>query len=137
VDFLRRDALLEKVGDLNESPVAVSLEEFFIGNDDPASIWCNLQSPLSPDRIFDILKGMRDRGNVADVFILVKQYDGGEEEWPSSDTVYVITPADPGEVLSWLDREYAPDEYWLVTKPGELKKLRIPDGMHAIGLWWD
>ena len=69
--------------------------------------------------------------------MLVTQYDGGQEEWPFSDTVYVVTSADTGEVISWLDREYVPDEHWLVTKPEELRTLDIPAGMHAIGLWWD
>lgn len=137
MDLLRRDALLEKIGNVNESSAAVSLEEFFVGNDDGASIWCNIRNPISPDRIFDILKRLRDRNNVTDVVVLVTQYDGGEEEWPFSDTIYVITTADPADVLSWLDPEHTPDEHWLATKPQELKVLRIPEGMHAIGLWWD
>jgi hypothetical protein len=137
MDFLRRDSLLETIGDVNESSVAVSLEEFFVGNDDGGSIWCNIQNPIPPDRVFDILRGIRDRDRVADVVVLVTQYDGGKEEWPFSDTVYVITTAGADDVVSWFDPEHAPDEYWLAAKPEEFETLTIPEGMHAVGLWWD
>lgn len=137
MDLLKRDALLEKVGHLDEAPGVVSLEDFFIGNDDGGSVWCNVPNPVSPGRVFDILGGLRERDDVADVVMLVTQYDGGADEWPFSDTIYIITAAATAEVLSWLDRDYVPDEYWLATKPEELRMLNIPTGMHAVGLWWD
>ena len=136
MDFLKRDALLRRIGDVNEAPVTVSLEEFFDGNDEGGSIWCNIRNAIPPSRVFEILKQLRDRDSVSDVVILVTQYDGGEE-WPFADTVYVITAESEAEVVSWLGDDYVPDEHWLATTPEHFRTLNIPTGTHAIGMWWD
>ena len=137
MDFVKRDVLLKRIGDVNNAPVVVSLEDFFVGNDDRGSIWCNVQGVISPKDVFKILSKLRTRDDVADVVIKVTQYDGSPEEWPFSDTVYVITTTAAEEVVMWFDRDFMPNEYWLSNTHDELRSLHVPAGMHAVGLWWD
>ena len=140
MDKARRDALLARIGDVNEKTEdlpLVTLEEFFIGNDDGASIWCNLESGPPPDKVYEILKGIRDRPDVADVRVMVMQFDGGEDDWPFSDTVYFITSRSEADVLSWLGEAHAPDEIETATSFGRAESVPLPDGMHVISAWWD
>ena len=140
MDLVRRDALLARIGDVNEKTEnlpLVTLEEFFVGNDDGASIWCNFLNGPTPDKVYGILKGIRDRQDVADVRILVTQFDGGEEDWPFSDTVYFITSCSEAEVLSWIGDEYAPDEIESGASFGRAESVPVPKGMQVIYAWWD
>jgi hypothetical protein len=103
MDMQKRNALLRKVGDVNYKQnglVLVTLEEFFDGNDDPGSIWPNLANEPIPAEVFKVLKAIRSRKEVVDVRILVTQFDGVEDEWPFSDTVFVITSSTKEEVQS-------------------------------------
>jgi hypothetical protein len=136
MDIDLRDALLEKIGDVKNSPAFVTLEDFFTGNDDGASIWCNLPSEIQPQQVFAKLKTVRDRDDVDNVWILVTQFDGGQDEWPFSDKIFFVTSADAETVIGWLGPECAPDESW-IGGPKEAEMLRVPAGMRTVVLWWD
>ncbi|MEZ5998898.1 MAG: hypothetical protein R3B98_09415 [Hyphomonas sp.] len=131
--------LLERIGDVNakrrDLPL-VTLEEFFAGNDDAGSIWCNVMCAPEPDEVFERLKSIRDREDVADVRIMVTQYDGGREEWPFSDTIFFVTSASEGDVRAWLGDEYQPNEVW-VDEFKRAERIDVPEGMAAIAAWWD
>ena len=139
MDKKKRDALLARVGEVNKKRsnlVLVTLEEFFDGNDDGGSIWCNLESEPSPAQVFKVLKSIRNRNGVADVRVLVTQYDGDDDEWPFSDTVFIITSSPEDEVQSWFSDEYAPDEIY-VDDLSSVENIVIPVGMRPIAVWWD
>jgi hypothetical protein len=139
VDVAKRDQLLAKVGSVNRKNrdlLLVSLEEFFDGNDDAGSIWPNLEIEPIPAEVFKVLKGIRERKNVSDVLVLVAQFDGGEDEWPFSDTVFIITSASEEEVQSWFGDNYAPDEVW-VDDFSRARAVPVPDSMRPIAAWWD
>lgn len=136
MDITKRDALLHsiKYTDGNECfPAAVTLEEFFDGNDDLSSFWCNLESqPQSMETIRAFLQNIRARSDVADLKILVTQFDDGPDEWPFSDTVLIDTDVDPEEVAGWFG-EYAPDEVDFADR--EARKLS--GFANCIFAWWD
>ena len=139
MDIAKRDQLLSRVGDVNSKDtglVLVTLEEFFEGNNDRGSIWCNLPEAPEPQMVFEVLKMIRARKDVADVRIMVTQYDGGEDEWPFSDTVYFIMSATPDDAKAWFGELYYPDEIWIddFSRAG---KIPVPEGMHAVAAWWD
>jgi hypothetical protein len=139
LDFQKRDALLLQVGAVNKKSknlVLVDLESFFEGNDDPGSIWCNLESEPTPTDVFRILKTIRERDDVADVRIMVTQYDGDEDEWPFSDTVIIVTSQPVAVVETWFGDDYAPDET-VVDNFARAQKIPVPVGMKAIAAWWD
>ena len=62
--------------------VAVSLELFFIGNDDPGSIGCNLGLDQPPVETFrDVLIRLRARAEVQDFVVRIADADD-DTSWP-------------------------------------------------------
>ena len=72
----------------------VSLELFFDGNEDPASIGCNLSDHPGPARFYEVLSTIRDRPEVHSVWVGVSDVIE-PDDWPFSDHVYVVTTASP------------------------------------------
>jgi hypothetical protein len=137
-----RERLLARIGDINDfsrpRPL-VTLEEFFEGNNDLGSIGYNLPDPPTPAEFYILLLEIRKRVGVTDVLIEVKdlEYPDG---WPSTDMVWIITTSPPDEVRSWFPERFAPDEVYSGFEAGDahpIEKYPIPDGMHAIGAWYD
>ncbi len=64
------------------------------------------------------------------------QYDGGDDEWPFSDTVFFITSAAPEDVQSWLGEEFAPDNIG-IDDFSRAEVISVPNGMVALAAWWD
>jgi len=139
-----RGRLLERInraGDINDFNVPrplVTLEEFFDGNDDYGSIGYNFYPDQpAPSEFYALFKGIRARAEVADVRVEVKDLEDAEG-WPSTDTVWVITGESVEEVKGWLGERFAADDI-IVGFSGEypIEKYDVPDGMEAIGVWWD
>ena len=60
------------------------------------------------------------------------------DEWPFSDTVWVITSADAATVRSWFPEGMAPDEVgegWV--KGVTYEEGPILAGMKPVSCWWD
>ena len=137
MDIAKRDALLALIGNVNEKSVVIDLNTFFDGNDDSGSIWCNLSIAPEPKDVLEKLEEVRKRDDVDDIKILVTQYDGGDEEWPFSDTIYFITSADENELIAFLGQDYQPDEVWIENQAAELHSINLPSGMKLVAAWWD
>ena len=76
---------------------AVTLEAFFNGNRDPASIGCNLDPHPRISRFREVLLEIRQRSGVQDVLVGVHNVSD-PDSWPFSETVYVLTSAAGSEV---------------------------------------
>ena len=132
---------LQRQGDyesgVGPEPV-VSLELFFEGNEDPASIGCNLSDHPGVQRFFTTLRELREQPDVQDVRVGISEVLG-DDEWPFSDHVYVVTSASASEVqrrIGVLQPE--PDVrpgWWNDTPPA--MPIPVPQGMHLLTLWWD
>lgn len=126
-------------GDVNEPTTTrplLTLEEFFEGNEFAGSIWCNLSSAPEPEQVFEILKGIRSRSNVADVRIEVTMFD--DPDWPFSDCIWVITSATPEEVQTWFDDDFAPDDVWSGWNSDRtFEHVEVPTGMQPVGCFYD
>ena len=59
-----------------------------------------------------LCEGIAAQDGVKDVRVLVTQFDE-PDWWPFSDAIYVMTSAEPEEVLSWFPEELAPDEVFV------------------------
>jgi hypothetical protein len=132
---------IERLGGADAYPV-VSVDLFFDGNNDPASIGPNLD-PHPGIRTFErVLEEIRRRPEVSDVVVQIDELiEGG---WPYASAVYVTTTATPEEVHRWVT-ELQPDEYmgdedetgpWL----GRGKPPGAPDmpaGHRVVTLFWD
>ncbi|HWB13828.1 MAG TPA: hypothetical protein VFE62_24635 [Gemmataceae bacterium] len=136
-----RSALLKRIGDVNNparpKPL-VSLELFFEGNNDPGSIGYNLPEPPEPRVFYELLKRLRNRTDVHDVLIEVKDIED-PEGWPSTDTIWFITTAPSTEVRRWFPDSLAPDETieGFSRSAERIEPYDIPNGYQAIAAWYD
>ena len=117
----------------------VTLEEFFVGNDDDGSIGCNLLR--SPDlRIFfATFKLIRARPDVENVLVAITDYEEeNKASWPFSDAVYIFTDANKADIQLWVEGLQADDVVELT--PTELAKSHAfqfePDTKIWM-VWWD
>jgi hypothetical protein len=136
-------ALLERIEQLGGADLApvVSLDAFFEGNDDEASIGPNLDPHPGIDTFSRVLREIDDRDSVAHVVVQISEVMS-EDEWPFSDRVYVITTSAARDVHDWAE-ELDPDPYddaapegWVggTTPPGA---SAVPDGHRVVCLFWD
>lgn len=134
-----RKAILERIGDINDPnrprPL-VSIELFFEGNNDPASIGYNLPSPPEPRDFYELLKQFRAREDVHDVLIEVKDLQD-PDGWPASDSIWFITTAKPEQVRSWFPANFAPDEVSEGFGQSDTEPCEIPKGNRAVRAWYD
>src|SRR5262245_5850331 len=136
-----RQRILQRIGDINDfsrpRPL-VTLEEFFDGNSDTGSIGYNLPDPPTPKEFYDLLKGIRDRPGVKDVRVAVMDLED-PERWPSTDTIWIITSATLDQVKSWFPKRFAPDEIWddFDKSAAKFEAYNVPQGMRAVGAWYD
>jgi hypothetical protein len=118
-----------------EAPI-VAIERFFDGNDDEASIGCNLLEHPGIDAFRDVLVGLARRSDIETVYALISEVDPGEDYWPFTDTVLVvgtIAPEDLEAALSKLE----PDEVGTAEDfqlPEEILKKHTAPMLVA---WWD
>ena len=132
---------INRQGDLrdqaNPSPL-VTLEEFFVGNSDFGSIGYNFNPPLPPQEFFGFFRSIREKPEVFDVRV---QVNGQEEpdRWPWSDTIWIITSAKADEVGRWMGEHFRADALLIGFEQDcrKLEEYRFPEGMNAIGVWWD
>lgn len=147
----------------DESHAVVSLEDFFVGNDDfgsfapnvilppppvPPRLWSKLRRLLrpavgelpGPSAFYELFQRVRDRDEVQDVLVeikeLVQEADGRLLPW--SDTVYVLARASKEEVARWLEGPLHPDD--VIEGYGEEKPPAAPeldDGVKVFAAWWD
>jgi hypothetical protein len=124
--------------DVPGSPVPlVTLEEFFDGNTSDGSICCNLTPTPDLSEVYAVLKQIRSRGEVADVRVQITMFED-PDDWPFSDTVWVITTAAPETVRAWFPEAIAPDQCSAGWTEGErFEPVAVPQGYRPVSCWWD
>ncbi len=148
-------ALIERFGELDLSinggyypkvrPL-VTIEQYFKGSGGEASLWFNQYPKVSKD-IDEVAfwKSLRDREDVWDVLISVQQYDfygepfEDDENWVSSDTVIVISSADPNDLLAVFPENAMPEfvcDYWDPTG-AQHEQTFVPSDMKPLHFWYD
>ena len=120
----------------------VSLEDFFVGNEDEGSIGCNLDEHPGLPFFFETLQNIRNRADVQDVLVEITDIDNLEvpddDMWAFSDRVYIITSANLEEVERWVE-ELIPDEVEEGWSYGKLPESapQISEGNKVYAAWWD
>lgn len=104
----------------------VGLDLFFDGNEDEASLGCNLSDHPGIRTFAEVLRALRNRPDVDDVLVRISEVlpDG---EWPFSDAVYVLTKAPASDVATWA----------AVLEPDDDPWEEEWGGRRAVVLWWD
>lgn len=126
-------------GSVAEHPQAdcflCSIELFFEGNDDPASIAGNMPGHPGLAVFRDCLMEIRAKPEVQDVLICL--VDFAEDEWPYTDTILVFTSASPEAVSEWVAR-IDPDAVDAGLRYSDSAGLPVcQPGMRPVYLWWD
>jgi len=134
-----RSRLLAEIAQQQKSggEIAVPLDVFFDGNDDRASIGCNLgQAQPSIPEFYRTLAALRDKPEVQDVMVRIVDADD-DNSWPFSDTIYVISSLSQSEIESALKNlsfsEVGPG--WMYGKPLSATDTRA--GFTTYSVWWD
>jgi hypothetical protein len=116
----------------------VSLEDFFLGNDDLGSIGCNLPNHPGLATFFDTLKAIRATPQVQDVLVAITEVDEDDLTiWPFSDKVYILTSASPQAITTWVAPLH-PDEIereLIDAYPKALPPLHPATEVYYV--WWD
>ncbi len=125
------------VNDLNTPRPLLTLAEFFDGNEIDGSIGCNLNPMPTVAEFHQLLKVIAARPDVFEVRVQITMFDN-PDEWPFSDTVWVITSASPEEVAAWFDEAVRPDECSVGWPEGlALEPCEVPPGMNPVMCFWD
>jgi hypothetical protein len=116
----------------------LTLEEFFEGNDAAGSIGCNLEAEPVPAEFYDLLRAIRQRPSVSDVRVQITCVDDPGNEWPFSDTVWILTDESLDEVREWFPAGLAPDEVWEGWHPNQqYEACQIVPGHRPVAVWYD
>jgi len=117
-------------------PLALSIERFFDGNDDVASIGCNLLEDPGIASFREILTGLLQRPDVEAVYAQISEIDPGDDFWPFTDIVLVVGSISV-EALRDAVSALEPDEVGLISKdsisPAVAKEHQGP----LLQIWWD
>lgn len=143
MDITRRKELIERIKTLGlpspDHPLPlVTLEEFFVGNDDDGSIGCNLTPMLGPKFFFEKLKFIRSQPSVQDLLVEVAEVEEeAPEMWPFADRIYIFTNRTPEDVAHWTAalRPDAIEEGFANGRHHCAPELKL--GHKCYSVWWD
>jgi hypothetical protein len=121
-----------------DEPALVPADRFFDGNDDVASIGCNLVKHPGIDRFREVLTGLARRPDVRSVHLVISDLDPGDEYWPFSDLVLVAGDVPELELRRTL-AVLKPDEVGPVgdRDSGLPAEVLAGLGPRVVAAWWD
>jgi hypothetical protein len=119
-------------------PQLVPIQEFFDGNDDTASIGCNLLEHPGIEAFRITFEKLAQRNDVEAIYAQINELVPDEDSWPFCDTVLVIGTL-PLNALRAALAGLQPDEV------GTSEELIVPETLVAknpknlpvLVVWWD
>jgi len=146
IDKIKRDQLVKKYDLLKfrdiKLPVLLTIDEFFDGNNDEASIAPNLETKRPMTEYYKILKELADNPKTIDAFAELKDvmiYDNGQlndNEWFYTDVIYFVGDLTKEEIKE-ATKTLQPDEVEYDTE-NRIKGLseKYKD-KKVVYVWWD
>jgi len=116
-------------------PQCVPIERFFDGNDEEASIGCNLSHHPGMDVFRNTLVGLLKHPQVTGVWARISELDPGEDMWPFADAIVVAGTISESE-LSEIVENLFPDEVWRPMSREIPESLRNQSSPIQF-VWWD
>jgi hypothetical protein len=135
MDMAKRKQLIEELTK-QPGPQIVPIDRFFDGNDDAASIGCNLKEHPGITYFKSVLTTLAQRGDVEGVYAQIAEVDAGDWQWPFTDTVFVAGTIELDELKRILE-PLGPDEV------AHGKHFKIPAAIArkhkgpVLAAWWD
>ena len=146
IDVVKRDALVKKYDLMNfagnKHMVLLSIDEFFDGNNDEASIAPNISVKPEMAQYYKVLKTLSKHPKIVDAFVEIKDvmiYDDGklhDNDWFYTDVAYFVGDLTKEEVREAV-KSLLPDEVEYDTDnrisnfKSEYKDKKI------VFVWWD
>jgi hypothetical protein len=132
-----RCAALKRELSRQAEPQVVEIGRFFDGNDDAASIGCNLKKHPGVEAFREVLTGLGRQPGVLGVYAQIFEVDPGEEYWPFADTVLVVGTM-AANALRTAVKPLQPDEVRPVDadEVPALLAERHP-GAPILAVWWE
>ena len=149
MNIQKRDAVIMKVYGMYEEGntlPAVTLEDFFDGNDDDQSIAVNLDGHPGVSHFRETLQSIKSRGDVQDVFIEIHECPDPDvpedgDIWMTAMVVFIITSASLEDVRAWVGdlRPNLLHEGWNVEDgvSTPLAQDELVPGATVVRVWWD
>jgi hypothetical protein len=135
MDITKRNQLVEELTK-QPAPQVIPIERFFDGNDDAASIGCNLADHPGISYFKAVLTTVAHRGDVDAVYAQIAEVDPGDWHWPFTDTVFVAGTIELDELKRILEPlrpdEVAHGKHFGIPAP-ITKKHKGP----VLAAWWD
>jgi hypothetical protein len=129
-------AQLKEILAQQPAPPLVSIEQFFDGNDDLASIGCNLIDHPGMDVFRDTFDAIRRRPDVEAVYAQIAEIDPGEGYWPFADTVFIVGALAVEEARRLFAR-LQPDQVDRADPSLVPAPLAEKHGAPILVVWWD
>ena len=135
MDALKRARLVDILSQ-QPAPQLVAIEAFFDGNDDLASIGCNLMEHPGIDVFRDTFAELMQRSDVEAVYAQIAELDPGDDFWPFADTVFVVGTAAVEEVRRVL-APLQPDQVDPIDPSTVPAAIREKHSAPVVMVWWD
>ena len=146
IEKQKRDKLVSKYDLLNfpniKSPVLFTIDEFFDGNNDDASIAPNLNLKPKITEYYKVLKSLSNSTKVIDAFVEIKEvliYENGQlhdNEWFYTDIIYFIGDITTDEIRE-ATKSLLPDEVEYDTENKIITLSPKYKGKKVVYIWWD
>ncbi|HAA18080.1 MAG TPA: hypothetical protein DCR93_24250 [Cytophagales bacterium] len=146
VDLEKRNALVEQYDLLHfydkTAPVFLTLDEFFNGNHDEASIAPNLDTKLRVAEYYSLLKEVREDKKIVEVLVELKDvilYENNQlndNEWFYTDVIYFIGDITPEEIAARV-KDLQPDEVAYTEDERIMGLDERYEGNKIVYIWWD
>lgn len=134
----RRQELLNKIksNGFPDKEVVLTLDEFFIGNNDKGSIGVNLYPDQpSPATFYETLKRLIQSGQVERIYVRITDVD--DTEWFFTDTVFIVGQIALEKLRQEVSDLHPTEIYseWMYGLPANLSD--IFSNKQVYSLWWD
>ena len=136
MDTTKRRQLLERLAQ-QAPPRLVLIEQFFDGNDDPASIGCNLIDHPGIHEFNTKLDEIARHPDVKEIYVQIAELNPGDDYWPFADTLYILGTR-PADVLRNELAHLQPDTVELAASDDIPDRIRRHyEGAPVVIVWWD
>lgn len=146
IDKNKRDALVLKYDLLNfpnyTTPIFLTLDEFFNGNNDDASIAPNLDTKLKVSEYYKTLKNIENDKDIQGAYAELKDvmiYENNQlndNEWFYTDVIYFIGELTKEEIAKRV-KKLQPDEVEYIVDERLSGLSKEYKGKKIVYVWWD
>ncbi len=146
VDTTKRDVLVKKYDLMNfpsiKEPVLLTIDEFFDGNNDEASIAPNLNKKPDVKEYYKVLKELSQNPKIIEAFVEIKDvmiYPDGKlnnNEWFYTDVIYFVGELTKEEIEE-ATKSLLPDEVAYDAGNNIGKTWKKYENKKIVYVWWD